>query len=50
MYAIRSYYDPVTLLLTAELDDNNYATFYEYDQEGNLTRIKKETSRSYNFV
>ncbi len=43
---VKSYvYDPVTLLLTAELDDNNYATFYEYDQEGNLTRIKKETSR-----
>lgn len=38
-------YDPETLLLTAELDDNNYATFYEYDKEGKLIRIKKETSR-----
>lgn len=36
-------YDPKSLKLTAELDDNNYATFYEYDNEGNLIRIKKET-------
>jgi len=38
-------YDPVTLKLAAELDDNNYATFYEYDKEGALVRIKKETSK-----
>lgn len=38
-------YDPETLWLTAELDDNNYATFYEYDNEGQLIRIKKETAR-----
>lgn len=31
--------------LVAELDENNYATFYEYDEEGNLARIKKETER-----
>ncbi len=31
--------------LMAELDENNYATFYEYDEEGNLVRIKKETER-----
>lgn len=37
--------DPETFWLTAELDDNNYATFYEYDMEGKLIRIKKETSR-----
>jgi len=44
--SMKSYvYDPVTLWLTAELDDNNYATFYEYDQEGQLVRIKKETER-----
>lgn len=44
--SMKSYvYDPVTLWLTAELDDNNYATFYEYDTEGQLIRIKKETSR-----
>lgn len=37
--------DPDTFWLTAELDDNNYATFYEYDKEGKLIRIKKETDR-----
>lgn len=44
--SMKSYvYDPVTFWLTAELDDNNYATFYEYDKEGQLIRIKKETAR-----
>lgn len=44
--SMKSYvYDPETLWLTAELDDNNYATFYEYNKEGELTRIKKETAR-----
>ena len=38
-------YDPITLRLTAELDENNYATYYEYDEDGNLIRVKKETSR-----
>ncbi len=36
-------YDPVSLRLMAELDNNNYATFYEYDEEGKLIRLKKET-------
>ncbi len=44
--SMKSYaYDPVTLRLLAELDDNNFATFYEYDEEGRLLRIKKETER-----
>jgi hypothetical protein len=44
--SMKSYvYDPETFWLTAELDDNNYATFYEYDKEGQLIRIKKETAR-----
>ncbi len=44
--SMKSYvYDGETFWLTSELDDNNYATFYEYDQEGGLIRIKKETSR-----
>ncbi len=42
---MKSYvYDPVTLRLSAELDENNFATFYEYNQEGKLIRIKKETA------
>lgn len=44
--SMKSYvYDGDTFWLTSELDDNNYATFYEYDEEGGLVRIKKETSR-----
>nr|WP_299384833.1 immunoglobulin domain-containing protein [Allomuricauda sp.] len=38
-------YDPITQRLQAELDENNYATFYEYDTEGGLVRVKKETER-----
>ncbi|WP_156026789.1 hypothetical protein [Sporocytophaga myxococcoides] len=38
-------YDPSTQKLVAELDENNYATFYEYDDEGILIRVKKETER-----
>ncbi len=43
---MKSYvYDPVTRRLVAELDDENYATIYEYDEEGALIRVKKETER-----
>jgi hypothetical protein len=38
-------YDPISLKLVAELDERNYATFYEYDEEGKLIRIKKETEK-----
>ncbi|MBC9914058.1 PA14 domain-containing protein [Chitinophaga varians] len=38
-------YDDKALKLIAELDENNYATFYEYDEEGTLVRVKKETER-----
>ena len=38
-------YDPLTLRLVAELDEHNYATIYEYDEEGALIRVKKETER-----
>jgi hypothetical protein len=38
-------YDPITLRLMAELDERNYATFYEYDEEGKLIRVKKETEK-----
>lgn len=41
---MKSYaYDYSNLRLMAELDENNFATFYEYDLEGNLVRVKKET-------
>lgn len=43
---MKSYvYDEVSLRLMAELDENNYATFYEYDDDGSLVRVKKETER-----
>jgi len=43
---MKSYvYDETTLRLMAELDENNFATFYEYDEEGALVRVKKETER-----
>jgi hypothetical protein len=38
-------YDEDTQRLMAELDENNYATFYEYDLEGGLVRVKKETEK-----
>ena len=40
-----SVYDPYTLRLMAQLDDNNYAVLYEYDDEGQLIRQKRETER-----
>lgn len=38
-------YNPVNLRLMAELDENNHAAFYEYDDDGTLIRVKKETER-----
>lgn len=38
-------YDPETFKLMSELDENNYSTFYEYDNAGGLVRIKKETAK-----
>lgn len=41
---LQSYiYDPETYRLRATLDNNNYATLYYYDAEGNLHLLKKET-------
>lgn len=43
---IKTYsYDDRTLRLMGEMDENNYATYYEYDDEGSLVRVKKETER-----
>jgi hypothetical protein len=36
-------YDPYQLRMWAKLDDQNFATFIEYDSEGTLVRAKKET-------
>ncbi|OJY89971.1 MAG: hypothetical protein BGP13_19955 [Sphingobacteriales bacterium 40-81] len=38
-------YDNKTLRLMAQLDENNFATLYEYDDEGTPVRVKKETER-----
>lgn len=38
-------YDDRTLRLSAQLDENNFATFYEYDDEGTPVRVKKETEK-----
>ncbi len=38
-------YDPITMRLVAQLDERNYSTLYEYDEEGQLIRVKKETER-----
>ena len=36
-------YDPVSKRYEAMLDGNNFATFYDYDEEGNLIRLRRET-------
>jgi hypothetical protein len=44
--SMKSYvYDPQNLRFVAELDERHFATLYEYDEEGRLMRVKKETER-----
>lgn len=38
-------YDNLNLRLMATLSENNFATFYEYDEEGSLIRTKIETEK-----
>lgn len=38
-------YHSSSLRLLSELDENNYASFYEYDDDGTLIRVKKETEK-----
>jgi hypothetical protein len=38
-------YNPINYKLISTLDENNFATFYEYDNEGQLIRVNKETER-----
>lgn len=40
-----SIYQELDFRLMSQLDENNYATFYQYDAEGKLIRVKKETER-----
>lgn len=43
-------YNESNYRLMAELDENCMATFYEYDDEGKLTRLKKETERGIQMI
>jgi len=38
-------FDGHNLKLTGQHDENNYTSFWEYDKEGKLNRVKKETER-----
>ena len=42
---MKSYVYDVKNRMTAELDENNYATFFDYDDQGNLIRVRKETEK-----
>lgn len=43
-------YDPLSLRIWAELDERNFATIYEYDNEGVLVRVKKETEKGISTI
>jgi len=43
-------YSPADLRMMAELDENNYATFFEYDDDGTLVRVKKETENGIKMI
>lgn len=38
-------YDEKNLKLIGELDENHFTTFYDYDEDGNLIRLRKETEK-----
>ena len=38
-------YHPRQYWLLAQLDDRNFATFYDYDEEGRLVQVRQETER-----
>jgi hypothetical protein len=43
---MKSYvYDDRNFRLLSELDENNYASFFDYDDEGKLIRVRKETEK-----
>lgn len=44
--AMKTYvYDQQNMRLVAEMDERNFATFYQYDDEGRMVAVKKETTR-----
>ena len=44
--AMKTYvYDQQNMRLVAEMDERNFATFYQYDEEGRMIAVKKETER-----
>lgn len=43
-------YDPMTYRLVAQLDANNFATFYIYDEQGGLEKMKVETEQGIKTV
>lgn len=43
-------YDRKSYRLTSILDENNYAAFYEYDEQGALKRVKKETENGISTI
>lgn len=44
--AMKTYvYDQQNMRLEAEMDERNFATYYQYDNEGRLVAVKKETAR-----
>ncbi len=43
-------YDQNSLRLLSELDNENFATFYQYDESGKLVQIKKETVKGISTI
>ncbi len=43
-------YDPNTLRLVAQFDDQHFGTFYQYNKEGKLMRIQSETEEGIKTV
>lgn len=48
--SMKSYVYDSRLRLSAELDEYNFATFYNYDEQGMLTKVRKETIKGIKTV
>ncbi|HBG69520.1 MAG: hypothetical protein A2W93_00665 [Bacteroidetes bacterium GWF2_43_63] len=42
---VTAVYDAKTMRISAILDENNYASYFTYDLQGNLVQVKKETEK-----